>query len=277
MAGRALWFIPSGRRRMPAVWDWIDRTDYVDKLILHNFQKDTADEIAMQFFFAREEYDHFIISTDDVMGHPNHVQMLLDDEEEHGFPIISGWCNHLQLWASLRINPMSPEFIKEVLSRPAPGLDLRDYAFVLSRDVVTGSHGYPFLESWFTGIPLTLIRKETLREVPFREFRRAHDKWCLTPEAKKEGRGVMQDLQWAIDCEAKGIPVTTDVRIFLLHVFNTKFLMTMGEPQKAEFIPAKIFDGYHTQADLQGIEDLLAEITVSAEKERKLTKNYFIE
>lgn len=272
MAGRALWFIPTARKPMPALWDWVEKTDYVDKLIVRNFQKDTADEIAMQFFFAREEYDYFIISTDDVMGHPNHVQMLLDDTEEYGFSIISGWCNHVHLWASLRIDPMAPEFIKEILSRPYPGLGLPDYEFALARDVVLGAFGYPFFRTWFTGVPLTLIRKEALRKVPFREFRLFKDDYCLTPEAKEEGRGTMQDLQWAIDCEAEGIPIHVDARVFLLHVFNTKFLMTVGEKPHAEFIPAT-----GQAVDDRGISRLLEEVVESALKERKLTKNYFIE
>ena len=114
---------------MPAVWDWINKTDYVDKLILRNFQKDTADEIAMQFFFARDEYDYFIISTDDVLGHDRQVQTLLDDEEEHGFPIISGWCNHIHLWASLRVEPLDHEFLRESLKKPFPGMTYREYDF----------------------------------------------------------------------------------------------------------------------------------------------------
>ncbi|GAH89588.1 unnamed protein product, partial [marine sediment metagenome] len=57
MTGKALWYIPTVRN-LPVVWDAIKRTDYVDKLIVKNFQKDTADEIAMQFFLKREEYDY---------------------------------------------------------------------------------------------------------------------------------------------------------------------------------------------------------------------------
>ena len=269
MTGKALWFIPTAKERMPAVWNWIDKTDHVDKLILRNFQKDTADEIAMQFFFARDEYDYFILSTDDVLGTEHQVKMLLDDEEEHGFPIISGWCNHVDILASLRVEPLDPTFLIEARKKPFPGLHYTEYDFTLSRDVVSGDFGYPFFEVWFTGIPLTLIRKKTLREVPFREFRRCNDQFCVTPEARKEGRGVMQDLQWAIDCAEKKIPITIDARIFLLHVFNTRSRIRVGRKPHVSFIPAK--GQIPTRDDQVEIDSLLREIAISAWKERKLT------
>lgn len=276
MTGRALWFIPTAKERMPAVWDWINKTDYVDKLILRNFQKDTADEIAMQFFFARDEYDYFILSTDDVLGTEHQVNMLLDDEEEHGFPIISGWCNHVDILASLRIEPLDPTFLIEARKKPFPGLHYKEYDFTLSRDVVAGDFGYPFFEVWFTGIPLTLIRKEALREVPFREFRRCNDQFCVTPEARKEGRGVMQDLQWAIDCAEKNIPITIDARIFLLHVFNTRSRIRVGRRRPhVSFTPAK--GRIPSEDTRKEIDSLLQEIAISAWKKRELTKKHFID
>lgn len=273
MAGRALWFIPTARERMPAVWDWINKTDYVDKLILRNFQKDTADEIAMQFFFARDEYDYFIISTDDILGTEYQVKTLLDDEEKHGFPIISGWCNHFGLAASLRVEPLDSDFLMETLKKPFPGLTFKEYDFALNRDVLAGDFGYPFFEVWYTGIPLTLIQKETLREAPFREFRRCNDRFCITPEARREGRGVMQDLQWAIDCAEKNIPITIDTRVFLFHVFNTRSRIRVGYKPHVKLIPAR----GREFADKAEIDALLEEITISAWKQRKLTKKHFID
>jgi len=241
MVGRALWYIPTART-LPVVWDPIERTDYVDKLILQNFQKDTADEIAMQFFLKREEYDYLIISTDDVVGAPHQVELLLEDEEKHEFPIITGWCNHIYPLASLCIDPIDPKAIAQALESPYPGLGAEEYRFPLLHDIITGSLGYPFFKVWFTGMPLTLIRRETLREVPFRAFRLTRDKHCVTPMAKKRGRGVMQDLQWAIDCAEKGISITTDARIFLLHVFGTLGTLKIGENPSVGFSAAKDHD-----------------------------------
>ena len=271
MPGKALFFVPTAKTPMPAVWNWLDRTDYVDKLVIRNFQKDTADEIAMQFFFQRDEYDYFIITTDDVLGHQHQVRHLLDVEERHGFPIISGWCNHLRLWASLRIDPIAPEVLEKGLSRPFPGLVLSDYDFALSRDVVAGEFGYPFFKVWFTGIPLTLIRKDVLKQVPFREWRRCKDRTCITRQAQTEGRGLMQDIQWAIDCAEKDIPITTDVRVFLLHVFHTRSKLRVGrDPVSVAFTPA--LGDERPQEELSEIEALLKEIAASAWKERKLTR-----
>ncbi|GAH87287.1 unnamed protein product, partial [marine sediment metagenome] len=137
MTGKALWYIPTVRN-LPVVWDAIKRTDYVDKLIVKNFQKDTADEIAMQFFLKREEYDYLIISTDDVVGAPHQVELLLEDEEEHAFPIVTGWCNHVNQWASLCIDPIAPEALTQALEKPYPGLSLEEYRFPLIRRANSG-------------------------------------------------------------------------------------------------------------------------------------------
>lgn len=234
MGGKALWYIPTART-LPVVWDCIKRTDYVDKLIVKNFQKDTADEIAMQFFLKREEYDYLIISTDDVVGAPHQVELLLEAEEEYEYPIVTGWCNHVNQWASLCIDPIAPEVLTQSREKPYPGLSAKDYRLPFLRDIVAGNFGYPFFKVWFTGMPLTLIRRETLKEVPFREFRFLKDKYCVTPMAKKRGRGVMQDIQWAIDCAEKGISIITDARIFLLHVFGTRGALKIGENPSVAF------------------------------------------
>ncbi len=269
--GKALFFIPTAKTPMPAVWNWINQTDYVDKLILQNFQKGVASEIAMQFFFQQDEYDYLIVTTDDVLGHQFQVRHLLDVEEEHRFPILSGWCNHVDLWASLRVEPLETEFLEKALNRPFPGMVFEEYDFTLSRDVVTGSFGFPFFKVWFTGIPLTLIQKEALKRVPFREWRRCKDDYCITPQAKEEGRGVMFDLQWAIDCAEKKIPITIDARVFLLHVFKTRSGMQVGQkPPSVHFFPA--VDEPRSPEELAEIDGLLREISASAWEERKLTR-----
>ena len=268
--GKALFFIPAAKVPMPSVWHWINRTDYVDKLVIRNFQKGVASEIAMQFFFSRDEYDHLIVTTDDVLGHQHQVRHLLRAEEQHGFPILSGWCNHVDLWASLRVKPLPAEFLEAARDKPFPGLVFEDYGFELNRDVVTGAFGFPYFRTWFTGIPLTLIQKEALRRAPFREWRRRKDDFCITPQSKEEGRGVMFDLQWAMDCAEKDIPIIVDVRVFLLHVFKTGGAMQVGKDPSIHFTQA---DEECTQEELSEIEAVLKEIKASALKERKLTRN----
>jgi len=270
MSGKALFFIPAAKEPMPAVWNWINSTDYVDKLIVRNFQKGIAAEIAMQFFFQRDEYDYLVVTTDDLLGHQFQVRHLLAVEKEYDYPILTGWCNHVDLWASLRVEPLNPDFLEAARYRPFPGLVFEEYDFTLSRDIVTGAFGFPFFKTWFTGIPLTLIKKETLKRVPFREWRRRKDDFCMTPQAKEEGRGVMFDLQWAMDCAEEKIPITVDARIFLLHVFKTGAAMQVGKDPRVKFIQA---NEEYTQEELAETEALLVEVVASAWKERKLTRN----
>ncbi len=108
-----------------------------------------------------------------------------------------------------------------------------------------------------------------LRRVPFREWRRRKDNYCITPQAREEGRGVMFDLQWAIDCAREEIPITVDARIFLLHVFKTAGAMQVGKNPAVQFIPAE----KRTKEEMSEIEALLEEIKTSAWKERKLSRN----
>lgn len=226
MVGRALWFIPSARS-IPVFWDWVNRVDFVDKLIIKNHQWDTAVDIARHFFF-RQEYDYFFITSDDVIGYPDHVKMLIQDVEEHEFQIISGWCNHLGPYASLSVEPMDPEVLKGSLEKPYPGLNLEDYKFVHVRDLVIGKYGYPFVKAWFNGCPLALFRRDALKAIPFRAWRYLRDKYCMTALAKKKGRPVMADIPIAIDCVEKNIPLMTDVRIFLYHIFGTRGILKVG-------------------------------------------------
>lgn len=212
--GKALWYIPSARE-YPLVWSWIDKVDFVDKLIVKNYQKDIADEIAMRFFFKHPEYSYMIISTDDVVGSPDHLRMLIKDAETHKFPIISGWCNHRKRYASVSVKPCNVKKLRGVLK-------LRYYNLITIKSIVLNRYGYPFFRAWFTGMPLTLITRRTLKRVPFRPFRHIKDRFCITKKSKRKGRGVMQDVQFGIDCARKKIPIRIDARIFLLHIFLSR-------------------------------------------------------
>ena len=110
-----------------------------------------------------------------------------------------------------------------------------------------------------------MIRRETLKEVPFRPFRLMRDEHCVTPMAKERGRGVMQDLQWAIDCDMKGVPIVTDARIFLLHVFGTLGALKVGENPSVGLSAAK--DSNHSKEELDEIYALLDEIVDKAWRE----------
>ncbi len=96
-----------------------------------------------------------------------------------------------------------------------------------------------------------------------------------------EGRGVMFDLQWAIDCAEKDVPIITDARIFLSHIFTgqgesmhqTRRAMDIGKNPRLKFIPA--VDEKRSPEEMDEINALLREISVSAWRGRKLSRKEF--
>lgn len=251
MTGKALFFIPSARD-IPVFWEWVNKVDFIDKLIVKNCQWDTAVNLGMYFFFKRE-YDYFFICSDDVIGHPAQIRTLIQDVEENDFQIVSGWCNHLGFYASLSVEPMDAKVLKGSLEKPYPGLSLQDYKFVNVGDLVTGKYGYPFVKSWFNGGPLLLLRRDALKAVPFRAWRYLRDRYCITADAKKRGRAVMADITFALDCAEKDIPLMTDVRVFLYHIFGTRGILKVGKD--------KPWVGFVESKNDKRTEEEIAEIT----------------
>lgn len=231
---KALWTIFS-HKHFPLFWQWANRVDFVDKLIIKNHMHHEAHRKGMKFFLSHD-YEYYIISGDDALGTPFHIQQLLEDEKEHGFPVVSGWCSidpQKNGLAALTVEPCHPNVIKTRKVLPY------GYKFIPVRDVLIGKHGYPFIKAWFNAVALNLVRRETLRKVPYRPFKVQRDRLCITPETRQKGRGVMFDLQFAIDCAAQKVPIRVDTRVFLLHA-KTKGMSKVGRGKPAvEFVKAK--------------------------------------
>lgn len=215
VTGRALWYIPSGRN-FRLFWDWVNRVNFVDKLIVKNHLTHEAHNIARRFFFAHD-YDYLIIGHDDYLGSPDHIRLLLEDEEKYRYPIISGWSN---IW----LPPYKKErqALASLSLRRASGIETRNvtmenYGFVAMREILTEKFGFPIVNVWFIGFPLTLIRRETYKKISLKPFKNVNDEFCYTSQTKKDGRGIVFDLQFAIDCEKHNIPIRVDTRVFLLH------------------------------------------------------------
>ena len=203
----------------------------MDKLIVKNYMQHEAHALAMKYFFEHE-YDYFIISSDDVLGSPYHVRLLLRDERKHAFPVISGWCNLYLHEDVAAITTQRPNLRRKPITR-------HSYSFIPLKDMGLSKHGFPFMKAWYVGLPLTLIRREILEKVPLKPFQKQVDRFCLTSETKKRGRGVMFDLQFACDCAANKIPIMVDARIFLLHFSKTKRYVNVGrEKPEVVFIKA---------------------------------------
>jgi len=233
--GKALWTIFS-HKNFPLFWQWADRVDFVDKLIVKNYMHHQAHQIGLKYFFDHPEYDYYVISTDDALGTPHHIRLLLEDEEQHKFPVVSGWCSidpQKNGLASLTIEPCHPDVLKYRKVKPY------GYKFVTIKDVLVGKYGFPFIKAWFNANALNLVRRETLKKVAYHPFKLQHDGHCITKETKKKGRGVMFDIQFAFDCAKNNIPIMVDTRIFLLHV-RTRGLSKVGrKPSKVIFVKAK--------------------------------------
>lgn len=235
MMGKALWAIFS-HKGSNIFWQWADRVNFVDKLIIKNHMHHKAHQIGMKYFFSHPEYDYYIISTDDALGTPYHIRLLLENAEKHKFPVVSGWCSidpQKNGLAALAVKPCHPNVAKTRKVQPY------GYHFIPVKDVLVGKHGYPFIKAWFNANALNLVRRETLRKVPYRPFKLQRDKLCITPKTKKQGRGIMFDLQFALDCASKKIPIKVDTRIFLLHA-KTKERSKVGrEKREIKFVKAK--------------------------------------
>ena len=233
--GKALWAI-FAHKHSKMFWQWADRVDFVDKLIIKNHMHHEAHQAGMKYFFEHPEYDYYIISTDDALGTPYHIRLLLEDEEKHKFPVISGWCSvdpQKNGMAALTVKPCHPNVAKTRRVMPY------GYHLVPIKNVLMGKYGYPFIEAWFNANALNLVRRETLKKVPYRPFKLQRDKLCITPQTKKQGRGVMFDLQFALDCAQAKIPIMVDMRIFLLHARTKQRSMVGRAKREVKFIKAK--------------------------------------
>ncbi len=218
--------VVTGARDFTLFYDWIGKVDFVDKLILKNYMHHDAHRLALEYFF-QHEYEQLILTSDDVLGTPDQVRMLLEDEKQHGFPIISGWCN-VRLnreWASVSMQPHDG-----IVTRKT---SLEAYHFINMADIILAKYGYPFFKAWFVGLPLTLVRRDVLLQVPFRPFMKCRDNHCIDKDSQLNGRGVMFDLQFACDCSEKKIPIKIDSRIFLLHFAMTGEFVKVGKAQKS--------------------------------------------
>jgi hypothetical protein len=228
---RLLWFIPSPRN-FSLFWSWVDKVDFVDKLIVKNHVHHVAIKIGMDYFKEHEEYTHLLLSSDDVLGTPDYVNMLIRDEEEHGFPVVTGWNNtaHRDNYSNItveRVKVVDKNLNKTTETfRPS-----KVYPYLSVVDVAAGKYGYPFIKAWYVGFPLALFQRKTLMEVPFRPFLLQKDGLCNTPETAAKGRGTGYDLQFCIDCQKKKIPIRVDTRVLLLHFGKTKALLNIGREE----------------------------------------------
>jgi len=235
-----LWFIPSARN-FNLFSSWMKKVDFVDKLIVKNHVHHEAIEIGINYFNEHTEYTHLLVSSDDVLGVPGYIKLLIKDVSTYDFPVVTGWCNtaHKEHYANITLRRVT--VVDENLKRTTTQFKAaKVYPYISIIDVVSGKYGYPFIKAWYVGFPLVLIKRETLAKIPFRPFLRQKDRLCITPETKAKGRGTGYDLQFCIDCAKNNVPVIVDTRVFLLHFGKTKSHVRIGPKiEGINFVKAK--------------------------------------
>ena len=187
---KILWFIPSPRI-FPLFWSWVDKVDFVDKLIVKNYVHHEAIKIGMDYFKEHKEYTHLLLSSDDVLGTPEDVKLLIKDARKQGFPVVTGWCNtaHIEDHANITVKRVGvvDANLNKIAEKFKPS---KVYPYLPIVDVVAGKYGYPFIKAWYAGFPLALIQRKTLMKIPFRPFLLQIDRLCTTPRTRARGRGT---------------------------------------------------------------------------------------
>jgi len=220
-----LMVVMSVRDFKPA-WYWINKVDFLDKLIVKYWPHNLAHEKARKFFLEHPEYTHLLIYAEDIMATPDMVKLLIKDAEEHDFPVVSGYSNYDLRHYDVNITDRDLTNVRV--------FSAHQYKFYTLYDVLSGRLGWPFKQVFFVGLPLTLIRRDVVEKIEFKPYRVVVDR-TLGVRVK---RGWGFDLQFAINCKKMGIPIIVDLRLLCLHFGDTRrFINIRDKRPYVKFIP----------------------------------------
>jgi hypothetical protein len=219
--------VTCGVRWFPICEYWIDQIDFIDKLKIKYFLHGEALKIAKEYFL-KHDYTHMLVYAEDIITSPNMVKLLIKDVEEYDFPVVSGWFNWglNRDWVAFNFKDLSKINVMWAEQYEFPSID-----YVLKHDLKN-----PFIETFFQGMPLTLIRRDIVEKVTFKPYKVMHkilgDKMFYS--------GSMFDLQFAIELKQLGIKNVVDLRVFCFHFGNTvRYARTdMFGRGEVKFIPA---------------------------------------
>jgi hypothetical protein len=215
----------SGVRWFPTCKYWIDQIIFLDKLLVKYYNHEDAYQIVRKFFLEHKEYTHLLIYAEDVLATPDIVKLLIKDAEEYNYPVVTAWFNFdfKRNWIAISTKDLSKERI--VLAEQYTLLKPTDMLFYDS----------PFMEVTFTGMPLTIIRRDVVEKVTFKPYSYTHDNIFGTYMK----RGFMFDLQFCLECKRLGIPIILDKRVFAVHFGDTRqFINLANKKREVEFIKA---------------------------------------
>lgn len=166
--------------------------------VRYSFEFD-AYKWARDYFLAHEEYDYFVIATDDIIVKPEHIIQLKEDLKEFKFAVISGMMNVDEKdYPDGNLNICSCLALKDKKLRHYDWLDLTR----LPKDDI--------FQVKFSGFPLMAIRRDIIEMFPF-----ATDSIF---KGKGMQFGASLDFVFCWYCHEYGIPIYVDKRIFMQHL-----------------------------------------------------------
>jgi hypothetical protein len=217
----------AGVRWFPTCKYWIDQVTFLDKLLVKYYNHEEAFQIIRKFFLECKEYTHLLIYAEDILATPDAVKLLIKDAEEYNYPVVTGWFNFdfKRDWIAISTKDLSKERI--VLAE--------QYNFLKPTDMLF--YDSPFMEVTFTGMPLTLIRRDVVEKVTFKPYDYVYDSVL----GMFMRRGTMFDLQFCLECKQLGIPIVLDKRVFAVHFGDTRRFIDLKDKQPSvDFIPASV-------------------------------------
>lgn len=187
----------------------------IDKLWINYYPQTEAFEVAREQCLA-SDYTHFIFIVDDNIITQNHIDTLLNDCNRYGYDLISGWMNNNTTTHKDDSN------ISESLPPDPPNQGLYEgYNFMsISRinDLSNDVAGL-IIPVKHQGFALTLMSREILEQIPFRD-----------------SYGCCTDSCFSLDLDKAGIKQYVDLRVRCKHLKvndeNQKELLQVGNKPK---------------------------------------------
>jgi hypothetical protein len=215
----------AGVRWFPTCKYWIDQIIFLDKLLVKYHTHEEAYQIIRNFFLEHNEYTHLLIYAEDVLATPDVVKLLIMDARLLNYPVVTGWLNYdfKRNWVAISTKDLSKTKVAIA----------EHYDFLKPTDMLF--YDNHLMEVTFTGMPLTLIRRDVVEKVTFKPYMYVYDK-ILGTYMK---RGTMFDLQFCLECKQLGIPIMLDKRVFAVHFGDTtRFINLANKKKEVEFIKA---------------------------------------
>jgi hypothetical protein len=197
----------------------------IDKLWIKwygQITKPDAYSVAREEFLKRTEYTHLLLLTDDVIIQQKDIDQLIQDYEDTGCDVISGWFNN-----DLTTHADDTNFSYTLPPDPPSNGSYEGYHFEKIKKVEQWQSVIPGawrLEVLHQGTALSLISRKIIEEVPFRN-----------------SQGCCIDSCLSLDLAEKGIKQYVDLRVRTLHLkINEQMAWRISEV--LQHLPEVVFE-----------------------------------